>query len=210
MTVADRIAEDIRRHVLDRGLRPGERLPSERALAEQLGVSRPTLREGMRRLAGMGFVEMRRGAGNYVAPVRLHELLEVRLLLEPAAAALAAEKRSADEARALRDLVTELLAAIADARRCVALDAELHQLIAVASGNEILERVLAGLGDLTSASRAQTAGQVDVRRDNARSMKAIVDAIDARDALAARAAMRRHLRRAQRSLPPAGPEAEQQ
>src|SRR5690606_8537975 len=107
--------------ILDGRLRPGDQLPSERALSEALGVSRPTVREAIRSLQAMNIVETRHGAGTFVSSLSVEELLrplqfalalsdfamehlfEVRLMLEPGAAELAAERASDDEIEELRE-----------------------------------------------------------------------------------------------------------
>jgi GntR family transcriptional repressor for pyruvate dehydrogenase complex len=199
--VAGRTAAEIRRHVLARGLQPGERLPSERELADQLGVSRPALREGIRQLAGQGLIETRRGAGSYVTVVGLRALLDVRLLLEPEAAALAAaECDEADRSR-LASLAARLGDLVDDPASLTAVDTEIHQVIATASGNRVLESVLAGLAEMAAHQRAETSGREVVRRGAVAEMRAVVDAVVGGDASAARSAMRAHLQSVRRGLP---------
>ena len=203
MDVAGRTAAAIRRHVLERGLRPGERLPSERELADRLGVSRPALREGIRQLAGQGLIQTRRGAGSYVAAVDLRALLDVRLLLEPEAAAQAAAQSGDAERRRLVALADRLDDLVDDPASLTAVDTEIHQLIAAASGNRVLDSVLAGLAEMAAHQRAETSAREAVRRATVAEMRAIVDAVAAGDASAARSAMRRHLESVRRGLPDA-------
>ena len=139
--------------ILDGRLAPGQRLPPERSLSEALGVSRPTVREAIRSLQAMNILESRHGAGTFVASLSVDELLrplqfvlslaeggldhlfEVRLLLEPGAAALAAERASDEQVAGLRDCAARAEAeAIDDAEAMLRLDIELHERIFEACG----------------------------------------------------------------------------
>ncbi|MDR7361958.1 FadR/GntR family transcriptional regulator [Nocardioides marmoribigeumensis] len=121
-SVPDEVFEQLAHEVVGGSLGPGEALPSERRLAELLGVSRPAVREALQRLSQAGLVEVRQGGTTTVRDFRLHaglellprllvltgdldlavarSLLEARLLLGPQVAGLAARKLAADPARA--------------------------------------------------------------------------------------------------------------
>lgn len=195
----------IQQMIVDGRLAPGQRLPPERELSEQLGISRPTLRETIRALVGLNILESRHGAGTFVAalstaallePMRfvmalnertIGELFEARLLLEPALAALAAQRATPEQAAAMR-------AAIGGADQ-VAADVLLHRLIAEASGNALLAAMLESLSGLGRSSRSLTAGRPGVHGRTAGDHAAIVDAVERGDPEAARAAMTAHLER---------------
>jgi GntR family transcriptional regulator, transcriptional repressor for pyruvate dehydrogenase complex len=83
MPLRNDVTERIQLLLSQRQLVPGDRLPPERQLAAELGVSRASLREGLGRLLDLGILEARRGSGTYLAEVDLLDLLEVRLRLEP-------------------------------------------------------------------------------------------------------------------------------
>lgn len=203
----ERLAEAIRLGVFQ----PGDRLPAERELADLMQVSRMTLREALGALREARLVETRRGraGGTYVleelrgrAPVRddpgrrtgrrLQDALEFRRVVEPGAAALAAT-RSLDEQD--RSQLLEALAAVErapdDARRRVA-DTRLHLAIALLAGSDSLTSAVADaqvrLGELLAA--------IPVLRRNIEHSdaqhRAVVAAILAGDAEAARAAMEEH------------------
>ena len=141
--------------ILDGRLAPGQRLPSERALSEALRISRPTVREAIRSLQAMHILESRHGAGTFVASLSVEELLaplqfvlsladgalehlfEVRLLLEPGAAALAAERATPDEVGDLRDCAARAEKAVDDPDAMLRLDTELHERIVRASANPL-------------------------------------------------------------------------
>src|SRR5258707_31528 len=103
-SVADQLAD----HIADLRLAPGARLPPERELAAQLGISRPALREATRRLIGLSVLEPRAGSGTYLADFDYGELMLVRLQLEPLAASLAAERATEHEIADLRHLLARL------------------------------------------------------------------------------------------------------
>jgi DNA-binding FadR family transcriptional regulator len=190
---------------------PGD---TERAVSEALGVSRPTVREAIRSLQAMNILESRHGSGTYVASLEVEELLgplqfvlglaegglahlfEVRLLLEPGAAALAAERGSDEDRAALRDCVARAEAEVP--RRPEALlelDTELHDRIVRAAGNPLLEHLLAAMSALGQQSRTYTTGLPGVLERTLIEHAAIVDAICSRDPAAARAAMEAHIAR---------------
>src|SRR2546430_2512126 len=121
------------RHLIDRGaLGPGARLPPERELAQRIGVSRPTVRAGLRTLAALGVVRSRRGSGTYIPEgpptlgsealsflAALHKFTaddvhEARRILEVGAAGLAAERATPDHLATLADEVSGLFASLAE------------------------------------------------------------------------------------------------
>ncbi|MEV8516919.1 FCD domain-containing protein [Dactylosporangium sp. NPDC051484] len=204
-SAASEAMRSIQEMIVDGRLSPGARLPAERELSELLGISRPTLRETIRSLVSMNILESRHGSGTFVAALdtatlleplqfvmalnvrTVDELFEARLLLEPALAALAAARADAAQVAAMRATLSD--------RDRVAADVTLHRLIAEAAGNTLLSTMLQTLSALGRASRAMTASRPGVLRRTATEHQAIVDAIDRRDAAAARDAMAAHLTR---------------
>jgi DNA-binding FadR family transcriptional regulator len=148
-------------------------LPAERALSEQMGVSRPVLREATKRLESRGLVEIRHGIGVRIIrdlhkPImsaidllvpdeaeRLRQLTEVRIQVEPAIAALAALRRTDDDLLRLRATEDGMLAA-ATIEEAVAQDLQFHRIIAQASGNRIYTLLLESLSGLGYESRIAT------------------------------------------------------
>jgi GntR family transcriptional repressor for pyruvate dehydrogenase complex len=200
--------------ILDGRLAPGQRLPPERSLSAALGVSRPTVREAIRSLQAMNILESRHGAGTFVASLSVEELLrplqfvlalaeggldhlfEVRLLLEPGAAALAAERASEEQIAGMCDCAARAEAeAIEDADAMLRLDTELHERIVEASGNPLLQHLWAATSALGAESRAFTVRIPGVRPQTITEHHAIVDAIAAHDAERAHAAMAAHITR---------------
>jgi len=194
------------RDALERlGVGPGDRLPPERELAAELGISRPALREATRRLVALGILRARQGSGTYVAEVDPGDLLVVRLRLEPLAAELAARRRTEEQLAVLERLAAGLDAALPDPEAFAALDIGLHEAVAAASGNGVLVGVLANLADVLRYSRRRTAGSGALRRGAVHDLDDLVRAIGARDAAAAAEAMRRHLRAVEAELDDRGP-----
>src|SRR5947207_1126187 len=128
--VTDPVVSHIR-GLIERGaLRPGDRLPAERELASQIGVSRPTVRAGLHALGAMGVVHSRHGSGTYIPggpptlasePLRflaaLHgftreDMYEARRILEVGAAGLAAERATAEQSAAMAEEVASLFASM--------------------------------------------------------------------------------------------------
>jgi GntR family transcriptional repressor for pyruvate dehydrogenase complex len=163
MSVTTMAIDNIREMIADGRLKPGDRLPPEHALAEQLGVSRGSLREAVRALSQLNVLVVRRGDGTYVRSLEpsdllsglvhaielvpahgLDEVLEVRRLLLPPAAALAAQRVTAKQLDELRRLLAELEVAD-DADRTAHLHREFQGLVAEAAGNEWLASILRAL-----------------------------------------------------------------
>ena len=137
-TAADRAASGIRTLIVDGEYEPGTRLPSERELAQQLGLSRPALREGIRRLRSGGVLESRRGSGTYVAQIDPHAVYDIRVRLEPLAAQWAALRRTDSEFAEMRRLVTLMGDRIDDPDVFNVPDAQFHALVAHASRSPVL------------------------------------------------------------------------
>jgi DNA-binding FadR family transcriptional regulator len=207
---------DAANRILDRlradRVAPGTRLPAERQLADELGVSRATVRESLAALELMGVLETHAGAGSFVrgaldldqeasagdtSPL---ETITARLVIEPQLARLAArtwDRRSlAAIARPLRALERE--AAAGSDRHPTELDRQFHAAVAAASGNSVLLRVAAPLSEVMGETlwrrlkeRSWSAEQTSVV---AREHRRIYDAIRARDDDLAAFAMEAHLR----------------
>jgi GntR family transcriptional repressor for pyruvate dehydrogenase complex len=179
---------------------PDGRLPSERALSELLEVSRPALREAMRRLVDLGLVEATRGSGAFLVRPDLEELLVVRRALEPVAAHLAARHATDDERGQVGRLAAQLARAQRYPERFAALDLELHRAVAQASHNRVLIACLDDLDQMMRASRAQTAGDPATRQATLDDLQKLSAAIVAGRGPAADAAMRSHLDRIAQTL----------
>lgn len=213
------IAEQLRGLIAGGEFGSGERLPAERDLARQLGVSRPSVREALIALEVEGWVEVRIGSGIYVRPEQQQrrpraplngngtgtdwgplELMQARELVEGEVAALAArharKAQVAGIASALAQMQDEVAAGIVPR----AGDEAFHNAIAGACGNEVLSDTVRGYWH---ARRGPISERLGDHFENPPSWQralgehqAVLDAIRARDADTARAAMREHLRKA--------------
>jgi GntR family transcriptional repressor for pyruvate dehydrogenase complex len=211
-TVTRDAIDQVRTLIAEGALKPQQRLPAERALADQLRVSRPTLREALRALAAMGIVESRAGSGTYVTGLgpevltrplgfmvaanagSLRELFEIRLLLEVGAAEAAAREIDATGLARLDETLADLRGAVADPRRFLEADSAFHRIIHEASGNGLIVALGEALSLLTSESRLLTAMQKDLAREVGDEHEEIIRHLRAHDAAGAATAMRNHLR----------------
>lgn len=204
-----RVARRISDLVKTGQVKPGDRLPSERDLAEMLNVSRPSVREAMIALEVSGIIEVRMGNGIFVSEqnpslstdlvdggVGPFEILEMRLLLEPEVCALAAERISEDGLRRLSAIYADMVKfngtpAMENA------DEEFHNLIADASENNAMAKTVHWLWRLRGQSGFSRGYHRLIVEEGVFPMleehKAIYEALKARDAEAAREAMRSHL-----------------
>src|SRR6185436_5933153 len=205
------------RQLIDSGsLGPGARLPPERDLAREVGVSRPTVRAGLRTLAALGVVRSRRGSGTYIPDgpptfgadalsflAALHkvtgdDVYEARRLLEVGGAGLAAERATPDHLATLADEVAGLFASLNDRQVFLVHDINFHRGVAAASGNPIVASLVEMVSALYYERRRITAERAVDRdlRDAAEAHRQIYQAIRARDVDRARKTMNDHLMRA--------------
>lgn len=206
------VAEQLRRLFDDGEYKAGDRLPAERDLAEQLGVSRPTVREALIALEVEGRVQIRVGSGIYVTETprsilpELHdegpfEVLAAREFVESAIAAEAAGRVTAEHVAALDDNLQRMERATHPTGITLALDREFHTRIAAMLGNDVLVRVVSELFDqrMTPYFSRLTSyfENGSTWADALREHRAVRDAIAAGDAEAARKAMQFHLKRSQ-------------
>jgi GntR family transcriptional repressor for pyruvate dehydrogenase complex len=171
MAVTDEAILKIKGMIVGGELGPGDRLPNEADLAARLGVSRGSLREAVKALSLVHILDVRRGDGTYVSSLRSGQLLdalsflvdfhqddsvlrffEVRRLLEPAAAALAAIRISDAELDRLERLLGEVGPGTS-VEELVANDTQFHRGIALAVGNDVLCSLLDGLTGATQRAR---------------------------------------------------------
>ncbi|MDP9093851.1 MAG: FadR family transcriptional regulator [Actinomycetota bacterium] len=214
------IVDDYLRRIVSGEMSVGELLPTESALIEIYGISRTAVREAIQTLATKGFVQIRQGSGSTVAPQAswnvldpsylgltglehaiFQNLLEVQDIFEPAAAGLAAQRASAQEVAALRDLIDQLSAAgHRDPGRHAELDFAFHHKIAECAQNPVLISLYGSIMHIGRAQRQTMAGSAEAVERAVFWHTHITDAIDRHDALAAQDAMRMHLRQVHSDL----------
>jgi GntR family transcriptional repressor for pyruvate dehydrogenase complex len=208
--LSDKVAEMMLETILSDRLEVGDRLPSERELGEQFGVSRTVVREAVRALVAKGVIAVRSGSGLRVAAVDaaqvsesmslyvrgshvdFEQVHEVRAVLEVQIAGLAADRCTGEEVAQLREIDERMKVAGDDVEAAARNDLEFHRRIALATHNELYLVLMDSIG----------ASLIDIRRANLGSgstpetlaqHQAILDAIAGHDAPAARSAMADHL-----------------
>jgi GntR family transcriptional repressor for pyruvate dehydrogenase complex len=212
--VSQQVVAEICRLIRQGVYRSGDQLPPERELAEQLQVSRPSLREALRVLEMTGIVESRHGGGTFilelfpagiVSPLSLlleatgdvvGDLWEMRIIFEPAIAARAAARAIPDSIVALQDLVDQMRDAVASGASddaVIQIDRDFHNALASASGNQVAVRVLALINELLLEGRRHFITSETRRSRALAAHEAILDAVRSVDAAAARQAMLQHL-----------------
>jgi GntR family transcriptional repressor for pyruvate dehydrogenase complex len=210
---AEQVVSFVRR-LIERGqLCPGNRLSAERDLALQIGVSRPTVRVGLRALSAMGVVQSRPGSGTYITAgppslgteplnfqAALHgftqeQMFEARRILEVGAAGLAAQRARPEAIAKIADEVSNLFAAIEEKELFLVHDMSFHRAVAAASENPIVASLVEMVSTLFYERRKQTARlATDMNlREAAQMHRLVYQAIRAHDPEAARSAMDKHL-----------------
>ena len=205
------IADQIRELIRQGGFDVGTRLPPERDLAQQLGVSRPSLREALIALDIEGTVEIRGGSGVYVSsrPERVDkataalgdspmELMQARSALEGSAVVLACAHATKTGLAKLREIVDAMRREIANKRSPLEYDRQFHLAIAEMSGNLVMVRLI---GEMFESRHSPISAKLSSRTESTRTWtlalrehEAILRAIESRDPLAAQTAIRAHLK----------------
>ena len=206
------IVDQIETLILEGKLRPGDQLPSERELAEQFNVSRTAVREAVKALSEKGLVQIEIGRGTFITQgvskaLRrslgwivqsgegnpLADLVQVRSILEPEIAALAAEMANDQDIEHLEHAVSIMDTALDDADVYVEADLEFHLALATATQNRLIPTLIDPIVDLL---REQRKGIFLVEGGAQRGQyhhKCILEAVKKRESAAAREAMQAHL-----------------
>jgi GntR family transcriptional repressor for pyruvate dehydrogenase complex len=208
----EQIVQQIEDTILKGNLKPGDQLPAERDLAEQFGVSRTAVREAVKALREKGLVEAYTGRGTFVTNGTLHairqsldlmvkisqaegaiQLVEVREILEPEIAALAAERAEEQHLAAPREAVAIMDASLEDAEGFIEADLDFHLALAEAAGNPI---ILSLIDSIVGLLREQRLGTFETPGGPQRGQyyhRRILAAMEARSPEQARSEMRAHL-----------------
>ena len=208
--LAQTVAERIRTTIIDEQLPEGSRLPTESVLMDKFAVSRSTIREAMKLLQAENIVEIRHGLGSYVAantglskdPLGLSftererllpELEEVRLLMEPGIAAMAAERRTEADLARIRQAAEEMEKAVEEGRGHNECDYRFHIAIAESTHNSVLHRIFPVIFEAIDEGYARTVNVSGSARSAVRLHRRILDAISQGNAEEAREAVRSHI-----------------
>lgn len=236
--LSDDIVEKLEGMILEGTLQAGERLPAERALAEQFGVSRPSLREAIQKLVAKGVLVSRQGGGNYVtktlgsgftdpllallesSPEAQRDLLEFRHTLEASCAYYAALRATALDRERLRlafEVLEDCYTQADEVTRAQegAADASFHLAIAEASHNAVLLHTIRSLFDLRKRNLVDNIGDLYKQRGETREMlivqhRQLYQAIIEERAEDARASASRHILFVQEVLEEARQQAQRQ
>lgn len=218
--VATVAIDRIKALILDGHLGPHDRLPTERDLAEQLGVSRPTVREAIRALISMRILVSRQGDGTFVSSLDPSELAEpidfllrvddqslaslfdTREVLETGLARLAASRATSEDVARIDRALAEFRLAGDDIDKYILADVEFHEAIAIAARSPIMSSMLSSISKLGIESRKRTAQSRTVREATVLDHEAIIFAISAHDVEGAAQAMMTHLSHARSALTP--------
>jgi GntR family transcriptional repressor for pyruvate dehydrogenase complex len=206
-----KVVDYVRRQIEAGRLRPGVRLPSERELARQIGVSRPSLRSGLRSLQAMGVIRSRQGSGTFIAdgpprlgdgPLRflaaLHgftrdEMFEARRVLEVGTAGLSAERATAEQLAAMAEEVASMFASLDEPQAYLLHDVQFHRAVAAGSQNPVLATLIDTVAALVYETRRRTVERATDLKESAEMHRRIYLAIKSRDPEAARREMSQHL-----------------
>ena len=206
----EEVVERLRELIDVQGLEPGDRLMSERELAERLGVSRTSVRQALTALEVMGLVRIRHGGGVFLArrpsdvvPTLAHELLdryerlpaviEVREAIETQTSRLAARRREEQDLIAMRSAVEEMEAAIESGGEPADADAAFHAAIVRAARNPLLARLWQDLAEPIDQTRRASLARPGRPRRSLAAHRAILEAIEHQDEEGAATSMREHL-----------------
>ena len=208
--LGDAVTERLLAMIREGELQPGSKLPAERSLAEQFGISRASLRDAIHQLEFLGYLEVRQGDGTVVRlpnsstltqpfqhvlsshPYLAADLIQFRFLLEPEVVVLAAEHCTEANAAELQASLLKQHQFVAEGKQFAAEDVRFHQLLAHCAQNvtvlHVLDTLQALLHDLRTRLLTGDQPQLTLRQH-----EAIADAIIRHDAQAARSHMTEHL-----------------
>ena len=198
--------------LIDEGkLKAGDRLPSERELAETFRVSRSSVREAIKTLENEGMVVTRPGSGTFLATVNVEaiipslasllsrgkdaliDLFEMRCLVEPSIAALAAERATPADILRLKEICAEQAQQIDRETSAVDSDASFHLTIGRATHNSALQRLVASIVEILKPIREKSLQTPGRAHKSLASHRAILVAIERHDPELARQAMQQHI-----------------
>ncbi|MEL7622350.1 MAG: FadR/GntR family transcriptional regulator [Clostridiales bacterium] len=210
-TVADTIVEQIKQMILEEKLLPGERLPSERELADMLGVSRPPVREALKALATLKIVDIRVGEGTFLnngkdklmldffqlknlqMKFAVSELIEARLFLEMEIVDLAAQRRDEQDLERIEESFNNTLNYEDNPEAFLNADFEFHLAIAEAAKNAYLSEMLDTTRDLLLEYNKTVIAQPNQMVRATDSHRNIFMAIKEKNAKKAKQEMKRHI-----------------
>ena len=215
----EQIVAQIEERILNGELRPGDKLPAERELADQFGVSRTAIREAMKALTHSGLVVIHPGRGTFVTDISskvvrhsfdmlvrgsnetgIRDLIEVREILEPEIAALAAVRAGSEDIESMEEAVRAMDMAMDDPETFIEADLDFHLALAQGSNNVLIPALIDTLVELLREHRKRAASVEGGMSRGQPYHKIILDAIKNNDANAARDSMRGHLEQVRKEI----------
>jgi len=211
--VSDEIVLQIRKVLMSGRVNGGDRLPTERQLAEQFGTSRASVREALRGLEQEGVIYVKKGAsgGVFVAhvdhqlvarpmetllrlkKVSIHHITEARLIFEPEAARLAATRATAEDLEEMEQVIQQMDQAVRRGKTFVSYDLKFHKLIAHAARNPIIEMLAESMLEVASRVITELHPSIDVLRHVTHCHKQVYEAVRERNPQRAYKVMLEHI-----------------
>ncbi|NLT95297.1 MAG: FadR family transcriptional regulator [Clostridia bacterium] len=202
-SVYEQVLKQLTAAIMHGDLKPGDKLPSERSLAEMMGVSRTSLREALKMLAAAGMVNIKHGQGVFISEKgspfnvlikfagkvnidddTVRDLFELRKLLETQNAVWACQRAENSVIDNLSEIVEQTLNSLNDTKDDLVIlarqDSEFHTKLAEATGNKVIVRVMHDLLDLLNDVRCQTLSIPDRPLKSLNEHKEIVEALKSR------------------------------
>lgn len=216
--LSDRVADDILTMIMiEKRFLPGEKLPNEIELSEELKISRTTLREAVRILAANGVVEIRRGLGTFVredfsidektsvlslnaVKTDIRDLYEMRLIVEPEAAYYAAMRASDDEMEQILYLGQQIEAEITEGKDRTEAERNFHKAIAKATHNEFMTKLLPVIYQAIDKGVRLSRQKNKLVSDTVQDHKVIMEFLRMRNGEGAKSAMKIHILHAMEEL----------
>lgn len=207
--LTEQVADRIKQLIIQQELHSGDKLPTETALAERMGVSRSTIREAIKSLVSQNVLRARHGAGTYIAdspgmaddPLGFQfiqdkqhlarDLLEVRAMIEPEVAAMAASHATQDDIRELEELYGKMERLLLSGEDYLEVDIMFHQKIAEASRNMVVPRLTPIITEAVNLFTTRT--EYQLLQETLDTHKGVLEAIKSHDPIWARDAMILHL-----------------
>lgn len=205
----EQIVRELHHHIAEHGLKPGDKLPAERELAQALGVSRASLAQALVALEVVGIVQVRHGEGatirqlpgardTLVDAVRAHQdslpdILDARSAMEARLARLAAERRTEHDLQLIDDALAQMQREVEAGERALEGDRAFHEAVTRAAHSTVLARLMAEISELVLESRIESLSQPGRPQDSLEMHQKIAEAIRHQDPDAAASAMTEHI-----------------
>ena len=208
--LSEQVANDLRQMIIKKDLHPGDKLPNELVMTAQLNVSRSTVREAIKTLRSENILEVRRGLGTFVSATPgvkedpfgidfmeetslLKYFYEVRLVVEPQMAQVAAHRATDEELAEIRKAYDEVKNAIESGLDHTEADIHFHNIIAASTHNPIMQRILPVINEGIKSGYEKTKDVTESSALVLEQHRKIMHALTRREPEAAMAAMQRHI-----------------